>query len=139
MLYTWDIKVETGVHTVVNKKEVAMRLAHGIITFVSVLFPAGCHTQVHCQIFHREHQIFPSRDTMSIKGDRQPVEWTEYYEMYERPFDLLARLWGVDCNYNHIVTIRIVVLPRKAIVAAGIADAIKGALGMLSPKRIFTR
>jgi len=31
------------------------------------------------------------------------------------------------------------VLPRKAIIAYAVADAIKGIFGMLSPKRIFTR
>lgn len=138
MLYTWDKKVEAGVHLIANKLEVPLRLAPGIITWVSVLFPPGCHGMVKCQIFHREHQIFPSRDVMSISGDGIPVEWNEYYEMYERPFDLLARLWGEGCTYDHTVSIRIAVLPRKAIVAQALVDAIKGMFGALSPKRLFT-
>lgn len=139
MLYTWDTVVRTGVDLYATKREVPLRLAHGVITWVSVLFPPGCHGMVKCQIFHREHQIFPSRDVMSLSGDGTPIEWNEYYELYQPPYDLLARLWGVGCTYDHTVSIRIAVLPRKAIIAAAIVDALKGAFGMLSPKRIFTR
>ncbi|GAI63758.1 unnamed protein product, partial [marine sediment metagenome] len=39
----------------------------------------------------------------------------------------------------HKVRIRIAILPRRAIVALAIVDAIKSAFGILSPKRIFTR
>ncbi|MBA7577681.1 hypothetical protein ES708_19534 [subsurface metagenome] len=139
MLYTWDVEVDKDDDIITSKKEVPMRLAPGIITWVSVLFPPGCHGMVKCQIFHHEHQIFPSRDVMSLSGDGVPIEWSEYYEMYEAPYDLKARLWGENCTYDHTVSIRIAVLPRKAIVAQAVVDAIKGAFGMLSPKRIFTR
>jgi len=76
---------------------------------------------------------------MTIIGDGTPVEWTEYYESYQRPYELKVELWGVDCSYDHTVTIRVAVLPRKAILALAIVDALKSAFGLLSPKRIFTR
>lgn len=138
MLFTWDILVETG-HTATNKKKQPLKVAHGIITFVSVQFPTGCHGMVHCKIFHFSHQIFPSVEDMSMIGDGAPVEWTEYYEMYQEPYELRAELWGVGCSYDHTVTIRVAVLPRKAVIATSIVDAMRSALGMLSPRRIFTR
>ena len=138
MLYTWDVIVRTGVDIPASKREVPLRLAHGIITWVSILFPPGCHGMVKCQIYHREHQIFPSRDVMSLSGDGIPTEWNEYYEMYEPPHDLLARLWGVGCTYDHTVSIRIAILPRKAIIALAVVDAIKSVFGLLLPKRLFT-
>lgn len=137
MLFAFDVTVETK-HTETNKKEQPLLLAPGIITFVSVLFPPGCAGLVHCVILHHEHQIFPSRSDEDLLGDGFPIEWTEYYEMYEPPHDLKARLWGVSCSYPHVVTIRMAVLPRKAIIAVAIVDAIKSLFGMLSPKRIFT-
>ena len=73
-----------------------------------------------------------------MKGDTFPHEWNEYYESYQPPYELKVKLWGVDCTYNHTVTVSIVVLPRKAIIALAIVDAIKSAFGMLSPRRIFT-
>lgn len=137
MLFVKDITVLTT-HTVTNPKEEPLRLAHGIITWVSISMPRGCHGLVNCRIFHREHQIFPSRAASEIRADGFPVEWNEYYEMYEPPHDLLVRAWGVRCAYDHVITIRIAILPRKAIISLALVDAIKGVFGALSPKRIFT-
>ena len=138
MLFEKDILVETS-HIITNKKVDTLQIAHGIITWISVLYPTGCHGMVHCIIRHHEHQIAPSTEGMNIIGDGIPVEWNEYYESYQPPYELKVELWGVSCTYNHTVTIRVAILPRKAILALAIVDALRAAFGMLSPKRIFTR
>ncbi|MBA7637572.1 hypothetical protein ES703_45218 [subsurface metagenome] len=138
MLYVWHIPVVAN-RPESNPVETPLRLAHGIITWYSITFPPGCHGLAHCRIYHREHQIVPSREAQSLSGDTFPIEWTDYYEMYEPPHDLLARCWNEDDTYPHTVTIRIAVLPRKAIVAYQVADAIRNFFSLLSPKRIFTR
>ncbi len=76
---------------------------------------------------------------MTIVGDGHPVEWSEYYESYQPPYELKIKAWGVGISHNHTVHVRVAVLPRKAVLALGVVDAIKGVFGMLSPKRIFTR
>jgi len=138
MLFTADVTVETT-HTVTNKKVQTLKIAHGILTWVSTLFPPGCHGMVHCTIRHHEHQIAPSTEGMTIIGDGTPIEWAEYYESYQPPYELKIEAWGVACTYPHIITVRVAILPRKAILALAIVDAIKGAFGFLTPKRIFTR
>lgn len=138
MLFTADVLVETD-HTVSNKKEQTIKIAHGIITLISVFHPSGCHRQVHTVLLHHEHQIAPSTENMTMAGDGIPIEWDEYYESYQPPYELKIKAWGVDCTYEHTATIRVVVLPRKAIVALAIVDAIKGMFSLLSPKRIFLR
>jgi len=138
MLFTQDILVETD-HTATNKQEQIIKIAHGIISWVSVLFPPGCHGMVHCVILHHEHQIAPSTEGMTMIGDGIPIEWNEYYESYQPPYELKIKAWGVDCEYEHTVTIRVAVLPRKAIIALAIVDAIRNLFGALSPRRIFTR
>jgi len=135
MLFEEHITVETT-HTIDNKKEQVIQIAHGIVTWVSVLFPSGCHGMVHCTIFHHEHQIAPSTEGMSIIGDRIPIEWTEYYESYQPPYEFKIKAWGVDCLYDHVITVRVAILPRKAIIAITVVDAIKSLFGMLSPTRI---
>ena len=137
MLFTWDINVPKNT-TEASPVEQDLTIAHGIITWVSVLFPPGCARLAHCQIYHFGQQIFPSRDGMDLSGDTFPIEWNEYYEMYHEPYELKAECWNEDDTYPHKITIRIAVLPRKAIVALAIVDAIKGLFGMLSVKRIFT-
>lgn len=137
MLFTAEIEVETT-HTATNKKEQTLKIAHGIISYVNVLHPPGCHGLVHCVILHHEHQIFPSTENMDLAGDGFPIVWDEYYESYQPPYELKIKAWGDSCSYDHTITVKVAVLPRKAIIALAIVDAIKTALGMLSPKRIFT-
>jgi len=136
MLFTAEPTV-TPDDTEASPKVEMLKLAHGIITWVSVLFPTGCHQMVHCAILHHEHQIWPSTENMSLSGDGVPIEWTEYYEVYHPPYELKIKLWSEETTYDHTVTVRIAVLPRKAIVAASLTDALKGLFGMLLPRRII--
>ena len=137
MLFTRSVIVETE-HTVATKKVEVLPIAHGIITFISVFFPPGCHNQVNCVILHHEHQIAPSTENMTIIGDASPVEWNEYYESYQPPYELKLEMWGDDCAYDHEVTVRVAILPRKAVLALALVDAIKNLFSLFAPKRIFT-
>lgn len=137
MLFTAEVTVTTD-HTVNAKKEQILPIAHGIINWISVFFPPGCHCMVHCVLLHHEHQIAPSTEGMTLTGDTVPIQWTEYYKSYQPAYELKIKAWGVDCTNNHVVYVRVAVLPREAIVALAIVDAIKGVFGVLSPKRLFT-
>lgn len=138
MLYNWIIHVPANTLRTAPV-ETPLTLAIGIVTWYSIAFPPGCADLVHCKIFHREHQIVPSKGDQDLSGDTFPIEWIDYYELYERPADFLARCWNEDDTYAHNVTIRIAVVPRRAIIALAVVDAIKGLFGVLAPKRIFTR
>lgn len=137
MLFTADVTITAGT-TEASPKEQILKIAHGIITWVYVLFPSGCHGLVECVILHHERQIFPSTENMVIKGSGIMIAWNEYYESYQSPYELKIKAWSPDAGYNHEITVGVAVLPRKAIVALAIVDAITGILGRLSPKRIFT-
>jgi hypothetical protein len=137
MLFTKTAIVLTT-HTEGAPLEETIKIAHGIITWISVFFPPGCHNLVHCVILHHEHQIAPSTEGMSLVGDGAPIEWSEYYESYQPAYELKVKLWGVGCGYDHKVIIRIAILPRKAVLALALVDIIKNLFGVLSPKRIFT-
>lgn len=137
MLFRADINVPANTLESAPVTEI-LKIAHGIITWISVFFPAGCHKLAHCVILHHEHQIAPSTEKMDLAADEFPIEWNEYYESYQPPYELKIKLWNEDDTYAHKITVRVAVLPRKAIIALAIVDAIKSMLGMLSPKRIFT-
>jgi len=138
MLFTKSFTVLTA-HTESSPLVDTIKIAHGIITFVSIFMPPGCHGLVYCKLKHHEHTIFPSTEDMFLMTDSYPVEWTEYYESYQPPYELKFVGWSYGTTYAHVVTVRIAVLPRKAVLALAIVDAIKGVLGVLSPRRIFTR
>lgn len=138
MIFTKDITVLAGTTEKVPKEEI-IKIAHGIITWFSVNFPNGCCGEVNCVILFHEHQIAPSTKGMTMIGDGFPIAWEEYYEVYQPPYELKVKLWSPDATYDHTITIDVAILPRKAIIALAVADAIKNIFGLLSPKRIFTR
>lgn len=116
-----------------------MGVAHGIITKVMVRPRPGHAALGHMIIRHHEHQIAPSTENMDFHGDTFPIDWEEYYESYQPPYELKLVGWNEDDTYPHIFDVFVAVLPRKAIIAFQVADAIKSLFSLLSPKRIFTR
>jgi len=138
MLFTKDITVPKNTTAASPHTEI-LKIAHGIITWVSVLFPPGCHGMVYATISHHEHQIAPSTESMAMRGDEHPVEWNEYYESYQPAYELKVKLWSPGTAYDHTITVKVAILPRKAIIALAMVEAIKSIFGKLSPRRILTR
>ncbi|MBA7572236.1 hypothetical protein ES708_14012 [subsurface metagenome] len=124
--------------TKANPEKVTLKLAHGIITKFMVRPRPGHAALGHCVIYHFSHQIAPSAENMDFHGDTFPIDWEDYYEFYQEPYELRLEGWNEDDTYPHTFDVFVAILPRKAIIALAIVDAIKGILGMLSPKRIFT-
>lgn len=118
---------------------VMLGIAHGIITKFMVRPRPGHAALAHLIILHHEHQIAPSTTNMDFHGDISPIDWEEHYESYQPPFELKLVGWNEDDTYSHTFDVFVAVLPRRAIIALAIVDAIKGMFGMLTPKRIFTR
>ncbi len=137
MLFTKSFTVKTT-HTEAAPLVDTIPIAHGIISFVSIHMPSGCHGLVYCKLKHHEHSVFPSQEDMYLTADTNPVEWTEYYESYQPPYELKFIGWAYETRYDHVITVRVAVLPRKAIVSLAIVDTLKGVLGMLSPVRLLS-
>jgi len=115
-----------------------LKIAHGIITKIIVMPRPGHAALAHLIILHHEHQIAPSTEGMDFSGDVHPIEWEEYYESYQPAYELKLKGWNEDDTYSHTFNVFVAILPRKAIIAYQIADALRGFLSLLSPKRIFT-
>lgn len=71
-----------------------------------------------------------------MTGNTFPIEWSEYYESYQSPYELKIKCWSPATKHDHTVTVRIAILPRKAVVATSVTDAIGNMFGLLLPKRI---
>jgi hypothetical protein len=117
---------------------VMLGIAHGIITKIMVRPRPGHQSLAHCIILHHEHQIAPSTENMDFAGDTFPIDWEEYYESYQPPYELKIKGWNEDDTYQHTFDIFVAILPRKGIIATAVSDAISGILSIFSPKRIFT-
>lgn len=113
-----------------------LEIANGVITKFMVRPRAGHHGLAHLVILHREHQIAPSTEGMNIHGDAFPIDWEEYYESYQPPYELYLRGWNEDDTYEHSFDVYVAILPRKAILAFAVADAIQNVFSLLTPKSI---
>ena len=137
MLFEASITIPKNT-TKTNPTEVILKIARGIITKIMVRPRLGHAAVAHCIVLHHEHQIVPSTESMDCAGDSHPIDWEEYYESYQPPYELKIKGWNTSTRYPHTFDIFVVVLPRKAIIALAIVDAIKDLFGLLSPKRLFT-
>jgi len=137
MLFQGTITIPKNT-TKASPTEVTFGIALGIITKVMVRPRPGHASLAHLIILHHEHQVAPSTENMDLHGDNWPIDWEEYYESYQPPYELKLKGWNVDDTYPHTFDVYVAVLPRRAIVATAVVDAFKNILGMLSPKRLFT-
>ena len=137
MIFQRDITIPKNT-TRGSPTDVRLPIARGIITEFSVLIPPGHAGLAHLVINHAGHQIAPSTENMDIHGDNMLLDWKEYYEFYQPEFELKLLGWNDDDTYPHTFVVYCVVLPRKGIIATAVSDAIRGVLGSISPKRIFT-
>ena len=137
MLFQGDITIPKNTPST-SPTIAVMGIAHGIITKIMVRPRPGHAALAHLTIHHHEHQIAPSIELMDFHGDTFPIDWEEYYESYQPPYELKLKGGKTDDTYPHTFDVFVAVLPRKAILALALVDAIKGVFGMLSPKRIFT-
>lgn len=138
MIFTADIAIPAST-TKVAPEEVMLPVSKGIITRFMVRPRPGHHSLAHCVILYHETQIAPSMNNTDLHGDAYPIEWDDHLNIDQPPFKLKVRGWNDDDTYSHTFTVEIVILPRSAIIALAVADAIKGMFGALLGRLVFTR
>lgn len=122
----------------VNAIETVIDLSHGVITRVIFRPRPGHASLLHVRVFHRRHQIFPDNADDDLHGDTFPVQWNEWYEMFEKPFTLTIVAWNDSQNYAHTFDIAFAVMPKFVALPYALARAFSDIVHLLSPKRIFT-
>ena len=138
MIFQADMTIPANT-TQGSPTKLKLKIAHGIISQIEVQIPSGHKALAHLTIFHGSHQIAPSTQDMDIHGDTFPVKWSEFYEMYQPPYELTLVGWNTDEEYPHTFPVYIAIIPRKAIVALAITDVFKTIITKVNPKRMFTR
>lgn len=114
MYYDFAVLVETK-HKADSPKEEILTLTKGVIHRVEVEFPAGCRGQVYLKLLHREHQVWPTNPQGAFNGEGYTVPIDEHYKLTSEPYTLKAVAWGVDCGYEHTLTVRVGILPESVV------------------------
>jgi len=138
MFYSRSITVPPNTAEV-NAVEQTIDLSHGVITRVIFRPRPGHASLLHVRVFHRRHQIFPENADDDLHGDADPVEWPEWYEMFESPFTLTIFAWNDDDTYSHTFDIAFAVIPKYAALPYVMVSAISELVSSLTRRLLFFR
>lgn len=108
-----------------NPTVVTFLIDYGIITEIKVRSAFEHAGLTHCTINYHEQQIAPQQDDMYFTGDGQPIDFAEFFEIYQPPFELKIKGWNDDDTVQHAFNIYIVVLPIEAIPQIVIVNALE--------------
>lgn len=114
MFYDYAITVPKDT-TESSPVEQVMKLTKGVIHRVEVQFPIGCRALAHCVILHHEHQFLPTNPQGSFASDGYIIPIDEHFELKTAPYSLKAKCWNEDDTYQHVITIRVGILPKEVI------------------------
>lgn len=114
MYYDFAVLVERK-HKVDSPKEETLKLTKGVIHRVEAEFPRGCRGQVYLKLLHQEHQVWPTNPDGSYNAEGYTVPIDEHYKLTSAPYALKAVAWGVDCGYEHTLTVRVGILPEEIV------------------------
>lgn len=105
MLYIYRLALPANTQES-SKERLDFELPRGVINRVEVAFPPGPMGLAHLQIFHEEHQLFPTIPEESFAWNDINIAWAEEYELEEPWNDLSLRGWNLDDSYEHTISVR---------------------------------
>lgn len=88
-----------------------LTLAIGTITEIELLFPAGSVGMVHVQIYHLEHQLYPTTPGASFIGHDTHITIADKYDLLDDPPQLRLFGWSPGTVYDHTVEVSFTVVP----------------------------
>jgi hypothetical protein len=113
LLFTLEVTIP-ALTTETDPSIETLKLSAGVITSISIKFPAGCHGLVGVRLFHEESQIIPIGRGSWVRGDDETVPSTEYYDLGKGAKELEFVGINEDDTYSHTVIVRVNVLPKEA-------------------------
>jgi hypothetical protein len=124
MYYAWNITLTKG-NTATTPEKTVFQLENGIITRCEIVFPSGCQGLVFCHVNHALHQVYPKNPDYQYAGNGEKILATDEYELNEEPYQLEFYGWNTDEIYDHTITIRIQVVPKREITRLAIAEMLR--------------
>lgn len=98
-----------------SKKETILKVAFGIIHSVDIHFPPGPAGLLHIHINDALHQVFPYNTGSDFASDDTNISFREFIPSLVAPFKLKAFTWNLDDTFEHIVTVRLGILPPRVV------------------------
>lgn len=124
MFYAWNIALATE-HDSASPETTILLLEKGTIIRCEVFFPSGCSGLVFVHIDQALHQVYPKNPDHQYAGNGEAIVATDEYELKEEPFQLEFYGWNTDEIYDHTVTVRIQVVPKREITRLALAEMLR--------------
>lgn len=124
MFYVWNFTLPFGKSAASSTKEV-LDLERGTIIRCEVMFPSGCCSLVFVHINQVLHQVYPKNPDHQYTGNGETIVSSDEYEIKEEPFQLEFYGWNTDDTYNHTITVRIQLVPKREIIRLAVAEALR--------------
>jgi hypothetical protein len=112
MLFSYDLLVPRGTPAI-DPVVSGVKLTHGLLTEIRMIFPPGPARLVSCAVRDRLHQIMPANPEESIHLDNATVISRLEYALTDTPYELLIYGWGPDTSYDHTITLQFEVQPLE--------------------------
>jgi len=109
--FEWEITIPAGTtETAPHIKR--LKIVRGVLRYVRIHYPAGCHSLVKTRLLRWETHLIPLTRGEWSAGDDETVEYELFYEIEEDP--LLLTFIGISptCVYDHTLRVRITILPK---------------------------
>lgn len=102
--------------TEVDRKKTTLKLTKGVIHQIDIQFPPGPAGDLHVTIERALTKIWPSNEDESFASDAQNISFREDYDVAKAPLQLEIYTWNDDTVNDHLVIVRIGLLPRKSLI-----------------------
>ncbi|MBA7706408.1 hypothetical protein ES703_115262 [subsurface metagenome] len=112
MFYVFSLELPTS-HAHSTPYDLDIKLAAGVIHQVDVLFQDECAHKQHVQIFHANHQLWPSNRGADLRGNATVISFREFYELAPGESLLTATFWYDSGQTWKEVIIQIGLLPKR--------------------------
>lgn len=136
MLYGKSITIPKST-TSTSPTKVTLGISAGVITKIMVRPRPGHSALAHLVIRYQTHQIAPSTEGMELHGDKDPIDWEDYVEVSQPPFELVLEGWNDDDTYEHTFDVYVAVIPKSLTLGQILSNTSRDIFSLLSPRRIF--
>lgn len=112
MLFDFDLPIPPAT-PVSSPVEQRVKLTHGTLVEIRVIFPPGPATLVYCVVRDRLHQIMPANTDGSLNFDDAVVTSRMEYSLTDPPYELLICGWSPKAVFAHTITFQFDLQPGE--------------------------
>jgi len=129
----FNFTVSTPANTLESSKlKTTLEITYGVIHLIELQFPPGPSGYLHVHLNDALHQVAPYNTDENFASDNLNISFREFIPFLKPPFELSAYTWNLDDTFDHVVLIRIGILPPSVIAPwlQSYADRMLAAMGL---------